>query len=139
MYQAEHELGEFLRPSADLKEADDLKKKADDLKKAAMRDALQSLNIAEGICPGMPWQASFRGRLLLLEAIRRALTVRVNIKDRALGREPGFDDERVRRELRRELAEADRLLRIATAHGDDPIAALAHARVIQLRASLERK
>jgi hypothetical protein len=75
--------------------------------------------------PGLAWVQSLQGRQLLWQA-------RADIEIEKMA------PERIGRNISRNLTEAERLLRAATHRGDDPIAAVALAHILELSAKRAR-
>jgi hypothetical protein len=83
--------------------------------------------------PGLPWLASIRGRLHLTHAL-------VLVRDFIEGDKHDAHNSRTRQRLLEELRPATRLLGYAAGRRDDPVAALAQARLLTVHAEiLERK
>jgi hypothetical protein len=89
--------------------------------------------------PGLPWIDSLRGRELLHQAESLMEQIRVNSKaaGQAKAADPAFESLkgwiiRTLARINRTLADAEQLLRAATNRGDDPVAAVALARTLEL-------
>jgi hypothetical protein len=92
-------------------------------------NVLKSLSRIEREIPGLPWTQSLRGRQLLWCAG----------EDLKIKRDLDHFPERLGSRLSRNVPEAERLLRAAASRRDDPVAAVALARVLELRAELEQE
>lgn len=91
--------------------------------------------------PTLPWLESLLGRRALRQALNQKdqIDVRLQIKSLKHSPAPGKDSLLARRfdELRSHIELADQLLRAASTRRDDPVAAVAYARLCELQADLD--